>query len=597
MAILLAVVCAMSPGVARGWMQPADCPPPGDVAEVAALFEAVRAGRHDEPAAGHGMEAHARCQVFLTVGGPDRAAFTTVGQGADPGRALAEAMAGQPDGWRDGTWHRLDFVSRVEPFIAGGPPRPRSLYGLATGEVDGIALLPMELSVWGLADKDGSPRDDRLQRFLDRQPWRSRRSAISFRPEVKPVPWRHRFTTDAWFSVGGAPVRLYRGHPDAPATDRESLLRAAVDGGDYLLRSLSAKGRFLYHYSARDDRDRGGYNILRHAGTTFSLFELYRATGLPRFATGGRRALQYLEEHIVDCPGDAAAACVAEHGKIKLGGNGLALVALTEYFGATGDDSILPVARRLARWLARAQQQDGRFRPHQWSYPEGEPLDFISAYYPGEAIFGLARLHGLDPDPRWLDTASRAARYLATGRDGGVPTDELAHDHWLLYGLAELQVIGPEPLWIDHGTRLSRAILRSQRQKGSPWPDWLGSYYTPPRSTPTATRTEALVAAWHLAGAAGRNEDQPVLLAAACRSASFQLMTRYTPASALFLPAPARALGGFRSSLTDFNVRMDFVQHNISALLGIVVILDEILAHTEPAQRVCSHAYDRQRGN
>src|SRR5687767_10002527 len=59
---------------------------------------------------------------------------------------------------------------------------------------------------------------------------------------------------------------------------RERLLASARAGGDYLVNMQRDDGSFYYTYDAVTDRARTNeYNIVRHAGTTFSLFDLYAA--------------------------------------------------------------------------------------------------------------------------------------------------------------------------------------------------------------------------------------------------------------------------------------------------------------------------------
>jgi hypothetical protein len=40
----------------------------------------------------------------------------------------------------------------------------------------------------------------------------------------------------------------------------------------------------------------------------------------------------------------------------------------------------------------------------------------------------------------------------------------------------------------------------------------------------------------------------------------------------MYFDDPARALGGFTGSLTDREVRIDYVQHNLSSLLALYTI-------------------------
>ena len=52
----------------------------------------------------------------------------------------------------------------------------------------------------------------------------------------------------------------------------------------------------------------------------------------------------------------------------------------------------------------------------------------------------------------------------------------------------------------------------------------------------------------------------------------FQLQTQFRPESVMYLDNPQRAMGGFHASLTDYEIRNDYVQHNISALLAFYAI-------------------------
>ena len=179
----------------------------------------------------------------------------------------------------------------------------------------------------------------------------------------------------------------------------------------------------------------------------------------------------------------------------------------------------------------------------------------------------MMRIHALDGREIWLDTAEKAAQYLINVRDGDLALGKLSHDHWLLYGLNELYRRRQKPLYLKHALRISTAIVRSQNRVPK-YPDWLGSYYRPPRTTPTATRTEGLCAAYALARDFGHPKEAEAILDAIRLGVAFQLQTQSRPESAMYLPNPRRCLGGFHRSLTNFEIRIDYVQHNISALLG-----------------------------
>jgi len=123
-------------------------------------------------------------------------------------------------------------------------------------------------------------------------------------------------------------------------------------------------------------------------------------------------------------------------------------------------------------------------------------------------------------------------------------------------------------LYLDHALRIARAIVQSQNQDPV-YPDWRGSYYRPPRSTPTATRMEGLYAAYQLARDFGDWQEAKTILESIQLGIAFQLQTQFRPESVLYLKDPQRALGGVHRSLTNFEIRIDYVQHNISSLLGL----------------------------
>jgi len=344
---------------------------------------------------------------------------------------------------------------------------------------------------------------------------------------------------------------------------------------------VGSDGRFVYSFLPKTNQVKEGYNALRHAGTVYSMLELYEVTGDRDLLAAAERALGYLvRKMVVRCPvARAEAACVLDAGAVKLGGNALAMIALAKHAEVTGERRHLPLIDDLGRFLLLTQGADGEFKVHKQLGPGGQVTGFVSGYYPGEALLALVRRP--EGDPAWLDAAERGARWLIDVRDRDLPSAKLNHDHWLLYALNELYRQRPDPLYLRHASRIAGAILDRQRQADPPFPDWLGSYYTPPRSTPTATRSEGLGAACLLARDFGSPREAEALLQGLRLGVAFELQTQFLPETVFYVRDPARALGGFHRSLTDFEIRIDYVQHNISALL----MLRRILLEAEGTER------------
>lgn len=514
--------------------------------------------------------------AFLSVSDGKTPAFVV--RGSDRGLektlrgAIAQLQCQIPTGYRP-QWLKVDIVQESIASVRLNSPRPlrseRSLHGLAFGRDSQIAFLPEELVAANLVDKNQVLQPDKILAYLEKDPDR----AQGFQDLLKTRQFQlHRFTCTSFFADGSKIVPLYRGHRLFNDFSAEAILQAACLGGEYLKRALGENGKFVYSYRALSATTSKKYNILRHAGTTYSLLELYEVTQDEGLLAAARRAIAYLQTHFQPAPNAlGVGTCVVENGAVKLGGNALAAIALAKYTEVTADEQYLPAIVQLGKWIESAQEEGGRFAVHKQFYGQEQATGFRSDYYPGEAILALTRIHALTGDQHWLDTAEAAAQYLINVRDGELADEKLPQDHWLLYGLNELFRQRPQPIYLTHAGRIADAIVRHQNCAPAV-PDWLGSFQIPPRSNPTATRTEGLCAAYQLAQFSKNTSQLEPLLEAIVLGISFQLQTQIRPEIAMYLPDPARSLGGFRRSLTHFELRIDCVQHNLSSLLGLYKI-------------------------
>lgn len=523
--------------------------------------------------------------VAVSLSRPAAPAWVTWGRGPDLEAALTQAVTDLArrtnPAARSAGRLKVDVLVRLDPERTfdeqGQAGLELGLDGLWLSEA-GLWLLPEEISSRRLVLPDGDLQSGRLRRYLADASSASAGRALAD-PEVNPGRAGMPYATARFQSLaegdGGRAIELYRGNALVPEVSPEALLAAARAGGEYLLRHQRADGSFGYSYEPWDDDYARADNLLRQAGTCYALFELYAATGDRRFLEAGERGVGWLRTfQRGPRPEDAARgadfdAVVSPGEEAKLGGAALLMLAMLERIEATGDRSTLPEVRRLGRFLLFQQDGDGHFRS-KYFYGKPDPVPFESVYYPGEAILALTRLHALDGNGPWLAAARKAADWLILVRDRGKAVAALPHDHWLLIGLNELHPPAPEAHYVEHARRVGEAILGAERRQ-SLHPDWIGSFYDPPRSTPAATRSEGLVALHHLASRNGL--DPAPYREALLRMAAFERRCQITPESALYLLRPDRALGGFRRGLTDWEVRIDYVQHNLSAFLGLRGIL------------------------
>ena len=314
--------------------------------------------------------------------------------------------------------------------------------------------------------------------------------------------------------------------------------------------------------------DQRTYNIVRHAGTAISLFALYSHTRDIRYLDAAKRAVRFLESRFRSAPGRDAMYVLDYDGKAKLGANGLALVALTKLLEIDPRSNSRAQARRLANLILILQRKDGSFHT-RFRLSANDPRGIASLYYPGEAILGLARLYDLTRDRRLLAAARRGADFLIASQRA---MHALPPDAWLMQALEALYNIGHETRYSDHTLALAVAMIAEQYTSEDPEGYAGGFGPGPPRVTPAASRAEGLVAAYRLARLTG--DVRASSIAAALKaSARFQLTQQFNSQNSELARNPARASGGFFEGSTEPRVRIDFVQHNISSLLGIAQLI------------------------
>ena len=483
-----------------------------------------------------------------------------------------------PNDWGVQPWVKLDIVQDVLILhnleFSSPLPFDESLYGIALDSQTGAAFLPEELVSSRIAGRDHRLISGNLLRRV---------SSIANRQRVEEILSSgksdiYQFGTTSVFFDGKSSFPLYRGHRIVNNVSKEELLSAAQLSGRYLSRAVDQEGKFDYLYEPSADDVPDGYNIIRHAGTIYAMLGLYQATGDQELLNDCRRAITYLLKQAYPCPFRSKdAVCIVENGSTKLGANALAALALAEYTMITRDRSYVPTLLKLGNSIISFQKENGEFFIQKQAYPEGTVSNYESDYYPGEALFALTRIYGIDPLAIWLEAAAKGARYRI--RHGTWPwTWSINHDHWFLYALNDLYRIKPDASYLNHALRISHAITRSQNRKPE-YPDWLGGWFDSPGSTPAATRTEGLCAAYRLARDFNKPRDAETILKAIRLGVAFELQTQFRPESVMYLDNPVRALGGFHASLTDYTVRIDYTQHNVSALLGYYRILDAYQPH------------------
>lgn len=483
---------------------------------------------------------------------------------------------GEPvDAWK------LDFelASREASWPEAANRHEAGTFGMRVGDA---VLLPSEMLERGLflsADEDDPPQynTDAIVALL------AARGAV-IGGEAFPFT---RIRTASWVArregTELTAIRTYRVHAyeDPDITRPEVLLQRAIFAAEHLAAIVGPDGRIRYRFDVQNGQEKRGQNLLRHAGSTYSLVQAYARTGHLPWKASAERAIRYLlsksaSDERTGPYGGGLGRYIVEGSHIKLGGAGLSLVALAEWQRVTGETTYTDRAREFATFLVSQQQQSGEFVYFASKQPGGQPRDDTSAYYPGEAILGLVSFHALDPNPDWLNTAKRGADWLIDVRDAGKQPTRLDNDHWLMIALERLHAATHDPRYIEHAKRLAEAVRAQHRkQEGheARHRDYRGGYYEPPRATPASTRAEGLIAVITLLDRTNTPHDlRPLLF----DTVGHLLRSQYMPELCYWMPDCDAVVGGFAGGIVDIEMRNDYTQHALSALLGTERILGQV---------------------
>lgn len=384
------------------------------------------------------------------------------------------------------------------------------------------------------------------------------------------------------FGVGATPERC-------PELSASELHGAATAAAGWLIDNQQPDGTWLYEYDRVDDREIDDYNIVRHAGVMSSLYQA-GARGVDGAFESADRGLAWALDNVVERDDWAG---VTTTGTIQTGTNALLLAGLVERRVATDDPTYDPIMARLARFLERQVEPTGALLAFYDIGPEQARPDTYSIYYTGEAYWALGRLHRVDPDAGWGDTADLMGNYMATVRDDVEDIWPPLADHWSGYGLAETAAFpdraASEPLTDDEIEFVRRQggligqRVRSISQRFGPWGTTVRGTFTP-RGGGYGVFGEGLAGLWQAAELDDRLADERTPLAerALCIS-GLAVEAQVDVVEAQQYPDPSKVEGAW---FIDDVTRMDDQQHALSALLLAIPIAEAApfdTGHPSPA--------------
>ena len=407
--------------------------------------------------------------------------------------------------------------------------------------------------------------------------------------EFRPGPWSQHGRTLANLGIVGLLILCMFfngcGYTASPQID---IVRSAADrSAGYLARSTKETGMFEYRINMDPTVEVGeGYNIVRHAGTMYAMAMYYQLWPGASMLSAIERAGRYLQESVHPVPGRDDILAVWSEPEVnrsgnpfqaKLGGTGLGLVALLSVEKIHLGFTPLRDLQALGRFIVYMQEEDGSFYSKYIPSMGGRLDKWQSLYYPGEATLGLLMLYEKDGSDVWLESAAKALAYMARSRENKT---DIPADHWALLATEKLLSLDELPvsreLLTNHAIQICDTMLQSQIEDPEQ-PEYNGGFSGDGRTTPTATRLEGLQAA--LSFLPLNHEVRERIESAVPRGMSFLLRAQITEGE--FAGAFPRSAGKVDTAPTDDSnrrvteVRIDYVQHALSAMIQYYLINDE----------------------
>lgn len=496
--------------------------------------------------------------VFLSVSDGEHRCKVYRGRGGSFDAAVDDAKQARLSdlGENETKYLKLDILLDTESI--SGPDLFRNVYmsqsnayrkSIAFDGDFGHWLLDSELNSCGLWDYDTGALDlDYLNAYF---------SACG-RDMLASLPADYiEFTTLGYFCDGDDRVYELGHDADMPGYGRrvDADFNAVIEkAGDYLRKQVRDDGRFVYGYIGYDNYEIEDYNILRHAGTAWSLMNYYRYSGNEDVMLDVDSVMDYLLSQVV-YHGDMAFIYDAENGGIKLGSSGLGLIALVNYIEISGRQDLTGLCRQLADGILYCLDADFTFN-HVYDSDLNLLEKTRTVYYDGEATYGLCRLYDLTGDAAYLDIVEKIIKnnFIANGY-------ETIGDHWVAYTLDCFLKSRWDPEIFDFALRNVAENLET----------WEKSQVARP------ARFEACANLWDLYGyAVEQGHLIPEWFDADMRArfgqAADYLLGRtldgfFWPETAMYQGYPERVTDGFFDRTDAFRTRIDDTQHSYNGLL------------------------------
>jgi hypothetical protein len=358
---------------------------------------------------------------------------------------------------------------------------------------------------------------------------------------------------------------------------QKEMLVSCQCGADWLARVNGIKGRFQPGYLPALGIPMEGDHYLRQVGAAFALARAARFLGADRYAALATQAiLTLLEDTVVDAS-DATCRHTSLPSPVlnRLGTAGLLVLAIDELPSPQSD--LLDKSEQMCNWIRRQARADGSLRCRDGDdndKPEADDADSVNEY-PGLALYAVLRSQRHRPAAWKLDLARKAVVYYRGWwhEHGG-----MAFVPWQTAAYAEAFVQTKEAQFAQFVYQMNDWLCGLQYDRIEPsrvvwyggfmqWSD--GRAVDSPPNIGSAVFAESMAEARRVARAGSDVARYQRYTEVMHRVLQFLVRLQYTDANTQHFEEwyRPRLVGGFHASTQDGNLRIDYAQHALSALV------------------------------
>lgn len=336
----------------------------------------------------------------------------------------------------------------------------------------------------------------------------------------------------------------------------KSNLKDIIDHSANLLMSMNSQtGRFIYGIRTNNGAEINNYNILRHAGSTWSLILYYKQNPSKELKEIIDRSINYLlDNYITDYNDHISFVVEKKSDEIKLGGNALTLLMLSDYCEVFNDKKYNQIAKKIADGIIYMQQENGSFY-HILDTKGNKKEKYRTIYYDGEAVFSLLKFYKISNNKLYYNKAKKSIDMFLENNY------EQYRDHWISYSMNEFIRYNSDEKYIEFALNNYLYNINSFDDNETFGP----------------VRLELLESVYDTYNYISKNKPDSKALKEFDKDQlknsieiNLEVLFHYfiNDETAMYLEKPNLSIYGFHDIESDFRMRIDDIQHPLVGLIN-----------------------------